>query len=154
LEKTEPNRHGTGFTSVKVLPDLWGKKWTDEVGWGYLHSLRPSSVRFAGPGEGVKCDARDWRVTVHLGEGDIVKSITQEVQVGLYGDVENGYDLRCLEREYTRYRDACDENGNMAFVNTRAVSKVNKEELKAVAKTTAIKIQNQDGSLEDTGFRG
>jgi len=58
----------TGFDLAPVLRDLWGKTWDDEVMWGYLHSLRPSSIEIVQQGAVTTCDWRDWRVRVFLGD--------------------------------------------------------------------------------------
>jgi hypothetical protein len=71
-----------GFTSLEVLPFLKGLPWNN-LALGYVHSLRPSSIRVT---EGsVKLDARMWRVTVIVDKDEIIQEITQEVEVGLYG---------------------------------------------------------------------
>lgn len=74
----QPERRG--FTVVPVLPFLTGRMW-DECALAFVHTLRPSSIRVT-PGE-EKCDARTWRVTVVVDEHDVIRSIHQEVEVGL-----------------------------------------------------------------------
>jgi hypothetical protein len=80
----------TGFTSIEVLHFLKGRKW-DEIALGYVHAVRPSSIRVT---TGVQTlDAYSWRVTVFVDENDTIERITQEVEVGLYGNVEDGHHL-------------------------------------------------------------
>ena len=80
-----------GSLCLEVLPFLKGKKW-DEVALGYVHSLRPSCIRVT---DGFYTDdAVNWRVTVHLSAGRI-RSIEQEVEVGLPEGVVHGDALRC-----------------------------------------------------------
>lgn len=74
--------------SVDVLPFLIGRPM-DAVSWGWLESLRPSSIRVS-YGE-VKCDSRAWRVTVILSQKMLIESITQEVE--LRSDDLNGHEM-------------------------------------------------------------
>lgn len=78
------------YTVIDVLSFLRGKPW-DDVALGYVHALRPSSIRIS-HGE-TKCDGRTWRVTVFLDEAERIESIEQEVEVGLPDNVEDGYEL-------------------------------------------------------------
>jgi len=71
-----------GFTVVESLPFLKGRPW-DDIALGYVHALRPTSVRVIAYREGAQLDSRTWRVTVHLDEKGNIRSIEQEVQVGL-----------------------------------------------------------------------
>lgn len=81
------------FTTMPVLPFLWGLPY-DAIAKNWIDALRPSSVRVY-PHNELKSDGRPWRVTVTLHkESNIIKAIEQEVQVGLRGDIKNGYDLR------------------------------------------------------------
>jgi hypothetical protein len=81
----------TGSLSIKVLEFLKGKPWND-VALGFVHSLRPTSIRVT---DGtIKLDARPWRVTVTVDEKDIIQEITQEVVVGLPDKVAHGSALR------------------------------------------------------------
>jgi hypothetical protein len=76
-----------GFLCLEVLPFLKGRKW-DVIALGYVHSLRPSSIRVT---KGVcTCDACTWRVTVVLDETDTIKSIEQEAEVGLPAQCAHG----------------------------------------------------------------
>lgn len=84
----KPDRRG--YTSLNVLSFLKGKKW-DEVALAYVHSLRPSSIRVSK--DEITLDARCWRVTVMVDENDIIKEISQEVEVGLPEGVAHGHAL-------------------------------------------------------------
>lgn len=72
----------TGYTSMPVLPQFWGKKLDNSL-VAYLHTLRPSSVRIS---DGcVTCDSSPWRVTVFTDKKDgveIITNISQEVCIG------------------------------------------------------------------------
>lgn len=78
-----------GFTVLRVLPNLTGRPW-DDIALAYVHSLRPSSLRVIRSTEGTQLDARDWRVTVYLSADSTIKSIDQEVRVGLPDGVSHG----------------------------------------------------------------
>jgi hypothetical protein len=83
-----------GFTVVSVLREVWGRE-LNEISMGFIHSLRPSAVRFAF--DGVLLDATPWRVTIFLVKKDgreFIQNIVQEVEVGLPDGVENSIDLR------------------------------------------------------------
>ena len=79
------------FMSVNALPDLVGAPWNDHA-LGIVHSLRPSSIRVTYGEE--TCDARLWRVTVHVDRNDIITRITQEVAVVPHGEHQNGLDVQ------------------------------------------------------------
>lgn len=81
-----------GFTSIRVLEFLHGKLW-DDIALGYVHALRPSTVRISHGA--IKCDARTWRVTVYIDDNDRIEYIEQEVEVGLPHGIDDGYDLDC-----------------------------------------------------------
>jgi len=77
-----------GWTSIEVLSFLKGRKW-DEVALGYVHALRPSSIRVT---EGLcTMDARSWRVTVYIYPDKQIKKIEQEVEVSLPEGVNCGW---------------------------------------------------------------
>lgn len=78
IEYVDPGRRVV-WTSIPVLPFLWGRTWSARAN-DLIASLRPSTVRMS-TGE-VKSDSRLWRVTVYLVEGDIIRRIEQEVEVG------------------------------------------------------------------------
>lgn len=80
-----PNR--VSYYSVDVLDFLNGSPW-NEVALGYVHSLRPSSIRVT-TGRAT-ADARTWRVTVYVNDDNIIQGITQEVEVGLPKNVHSG----------------------------------------------------------------
>jgi hypothetical protein len=82
-----PGRYSYAY--VPVLPFLTGQKW-DEHALAFVHSLRPTYIRVTRGGE--KCDARTWRVTVTVDENEVIKSIRQEVEIGLSEDWQNGND--------------------------------------------------------------
>jgi hypothetical protein len=81
-----------GYNSVEMLEFLKGHPW-DQMALNYVHALRPSRIRVT-HGE-VTCDSWGWRVTVTIDENNIIRSITQEVEVGLEGGYEHGHDLSC-----------------------------------------------------------
>jgi hypothetical protein len=81
-----------GYTVVRVLPDLEGKRW-GETAEAYLRSLRPSRVRVIKAGEPMTSDAWLWRVTVQLTAGGLVHSIEQEVEVDLPPGIDHGHHL-------------------------------------------------------------
>ncbi len=77
----------TGWKTIEVLGFLNGKPW-DDLALGYVHALRPSSVRVT---KGmIKLDACVWRVTVYISEDNIIRKIKQEVEVGLPENVAHG----------------------------------------------------------------
>lgn len=80
-----------GWKSINVLEFLNGKTW-DDLALGYVHALRPSSIRVTKGG--ITLDARVWRVTVHINEDKTIKSIQQEVEVGLPETVAHGEAMR------------------------------------------------------------
>jgi len=83
------------WTSIEVLGFLKGRK-CDQVVMNYIHSLRPSKVRFVKGS--TKLDHHVWRVTVHLDENNFVQEIKQEIEVGVDG-FEDAYDME--SRRYT-----------------------------------------------------
>lgn len=86
LETFEPF-NCRSWKSINVLAFLNGKPW-DDLALGYVHALRPSSIRVT---EGIiKLDARVWRVTVYIDKDNIIETIEQEVEVGLPENVANG----------------------------------------------------------------
>ena len=129
LQRMSDRRNGEPFsdesstvwTSLPVLTELWGRPWNAGAA-NFLRSLRPSSVRVARYGEGVHCDARTWRVTVSLAEGNVnIARITQEVDVGGTGfrdgqDASNYYSNQ--EQRLSTPR------GSGAIVNTRGVRRL------------------------------
>jgi hypothetical protein len=81
-----------GFTNIEVLSFLKGQPW-DDVARAYVHGLRPSEVRVS-TGT-LKSNAVLWRVTVMMNDKALITEITQEVEVLLPPDIENGHSLRC-----------------------------------------------------------
>ncbi len=81
-----------GYTSVEVLPFLTGRPW-DDLALAYVHALRPSTIRVTTGG--CKANAQTWRVTVFIDtlKSNLIRSIEQEVQVGLPDGVRNGHAL-------------------------------------------------------------
>lgn len=67
------------YAAIDVTPFLVGRP-LDDIAWGWLESLRPSSIRVA-YGE-IKCDAQTWRVTIHLSQAMLIESVSQEVELG------------------------------------------------------------------------
>lgn len=88
VEYEQPDRQG--YLCISVLEFLRGQKW-DEVALGYVNALRPSSIRVT-KGE-CTCDARTWRVTVHVNFLNRIERIEQEVVVGLPKEVTHGHAL-------------------------------------------------------------
>lgn len=80
-------RHG--YQSVEQLPSLKGMLW-DAVALGYIHGLRPSYIRVVPNDCAETTDSRLWRVTVYLNEDHTIKSIQQEIEVGLPEGVVHG----------------------------------------------------------------
>jgi hypothetical protein len=70
--------------SMAVLRELYGQPW-DAKAMNLIDTLRPSYVRVT------STDGRPWRVTVVVNELGLIKSISQEVTVGLRGGFENGH---------------------------------------------------------------
>lgn len=95
--KIELNTSSRSYTSIDVLPFLTGRK-IDKVVMGYLHALRPSYIQVSKGG--FLMNAIAWRVSILLDDNDKIKWIRQEVEVGLYEGVENGYELRILVGEW------------------------------------------------------
>ena len=85
----EPN--SIGFTTVPCLTLLEGHPW-DEVALAYVHALRPSCIRVTT--DCVTLDGRIWRVTVYVTEENVIKSIEQEVEVGLPEGVHHAMALQ------------------------------------------------------------
>lgn len=81
----------TSYTIIDVLEFLRGKPW-NEYAAAYVHGLRPSEVRVLKYNQGLKCDARVWRVTVKLTKEDVIDDIQQEIEVGC-PDGKDGYEL-------------------------------------------------------------
>jgi len=87
-----------GYTCIPVLEFLWGRRF-DQVVMGYIHGLRPTTVRVSVDG-GNCCDARRWRVTVYTDKtGKWVEAIHQEIEVNLPEGVVHGQALG-LAKEY------------------------------------------------------
>jgi len=84
------------FTVIDVLPFLRGRKWDDKA-LAFVHTLRPSYIRVTTGEE--KCDARTWRVTVHVDNADVIQSIHQEVEVGIAEGWQYGSDASRWARE-------------------------------------------------------
>lgn len=79
-----------GYSTIEVLSFLKGRL-LDKVVMGYVHSLRPSSVRITTSGTTLDC--RLWRVTIYAtvrGKKQYVRAIYQEVQVALPKGVVDG----------------------------------------------------------------
>lgn len=76
---------------MEILQFLRGLKW-GEIPLAYVHAVRPSSIRVT-KGE-VTCDSRKWRVTIEVDKNDIIREITQEVEVILPENIQHGYHLQ------------------------------------------------------------
>jgi len=84
-----------GYTSIPVLPFLTGKPWNNlAINW--MKALRTSDIRVTTGF--VTLDTCPWRVTVLIDENKIIKSITQEVDVGLIG-VHHGAHLNAVTKD-------------------------------------------------------
>lgn len=80
----------TSFTTIECLSFLKGRPW-DAVALGYIHGLRPTSIRVT---TGLQTlDARVGRVTVRVNKDHIIEHISQEIQVGLPDGIDNGHHL-------------------------------------------------------------
>ena len=79
-----------GFTVIEPLTFLHGKEWND-VALGFIHALRPSSLRVVK--KGCVLNSCCWRVTVWLTEDNRINRIDQEVSVGLPENIRNGHEL-------------------------------------------------------------
>ena len=77
-EYVRPSRSHGG--SIKVLPELIGRPW-DQSALNLIHGLRPSAIRVT---EGVrKLNSEKWRVTVIVTPENVIKGITQEVDIAI-----------------------------------------------------------------------
>lgn len=76
----QPESECFGYTCIKVLQFLYGKKW-DDVSLAFVHSLRPSYIRVIENSE--TSDSKTWRVTVRLNDDKTIREIEQEVEVWL-----------------------------------------------------------------------
>ncbi len=80
-----------GWTTVKVLPELVGKRWSP-LTLGFVHGLKPHSITIT---HGEKtCDGDSDRVTVYIDKGGIIKNVTLGICVGLPSGVQNGGDAQ------------------------------------------------------------
>jgi len=85
--KYDDEAQATGYTDIEVLPFLKGKKW-DEIAVGYVHGVRPDTIRVT---TGMcKANAHPWRVTVIVDDENTILKITQEVEVALPSGVAHG----------------------------------------------------------------
>ena len=80
------------YTTVKVLPELHGKKW-DDVSLAFVLSLEPTAIRVT-TGM-VTLDNCVGRMTVIVNDDEVIQRIDKEVRIPLPEGVENAYDLRC-----------------------------------------------------------
>ena len=103
-----------GGDIIKVLDFLVGHPW-DDYALGFIHSLRPSTIRVVGPNEGVQLSALKWRVTVYLNSDRQITCIEQEVEVGLPEGIDNGYTLATLlsNREIHPFRNIALRGGQL-----------------------------------------
>lgn len=86
---------GRSWTSIAVLPFLVGRQW-DDIALAYCHALRPEMIRVIRPGVGQKLDGYTSRITVYVDAENYIKSVDQEVEVGipdLIEGIEDGYTL-------------------------------------------------------------
>jgi hypothetical protein len=80
------------YLSIDVLPLLKGKPW-DDLALSYVSALRPSLIRVIKWGEGQAANAVTWRVTVNLDENNLIRKITQEVEVCVPEGCTTGYSI-------------------------------------------------------------
>ena len=85
--------HRYGFLSIRVLECLTGKPW-DEIALAFVSALRPSYIRVIRFNSGETMDAMLDRVTVYLGEDELITKLRQEVRVWLPENVAHGSALR------------------------------------------------------------
>lgn len=114
----EANDH-VGWTVVPVLHDLWGTLWNAAAA-NFLRCLRPSTVRVIEHRGAMTCDARTWRVTVHLDADNRISRIEQEVEVALVG-FRNGHDASLYLR---RHYEHLEEPQPRAYINPRGIARL------------------------------
>ena len=85
-----------GFTIIRPLAFLHGRKW-DDLALGFIHALRPSSVRVVKTGAWL--NSSNWRVTVWLNADDTIRVIEQEVAVGLPEGIQNGHEMNLAVKD-------------------------------------------------------
>ncbi len=93
-----------GFCCLPVLPFLIGHGW-DQLALDFVHSLKPSYIRVTRDYETL--DAVLGRVTIHVDDLATIKSIEQEVEVGLDGDY-GPYGAYSMQREARRRGIKCE----------------------------------------------
>jgi len=120
-EYVKPGR--IGFSDVPVLEFLKGRKW-DKIALGYVHSLRPSGIRVTT--DYITADAYSWRVTVIVDSDDIIKSISQEADVGLPDGVNHAHGLNmALKHGIDSEELKSLQNGDgMGMCNPAALAKI------------------------------
>lgn len=120
-----PTEKEIGYISPEVLTHLKGKPF-DEIALAYIHSLRPSSIRVS---QGwLHSDSRCWRVTVIIDDKNIIKRITQEVEVAMPEGVSNGAAFRAAEKhgvdsEQVRWYVSDPENPIRGFIHGKEFHK-------------------------------
>ncbi len=80
-----------GYCSIPVLEFLKGREWND-VALAYVHALRPTRIRVIEDGR-TQMNSENWRVTIYLAEDKTIKSLFQEVEVGLPEGYESSYEF-------------------------------------------------------------
>lgn len=105
-----------GMTSLPVLPFLVGRLWNNAA-LNVVRSLRPSEILVT---KGVRTlDCVNWRVTVIVADdGRTIRSITQEVVVGLIG-CRHGGDVSAYIEDRVPSPGLC-----IGVVNPRGVTKL------------------------------
>lgn len=110
------------FTNIPVLEFLWGQPW-NWVALGYVHALRPTSIRVTAGG--VTSDSMLWRLTVLVDKVSTselacphaarmcpeclgwptIRRITQEVEIGVYPERVNYGGHPCGASHDAAFRD-------------------------------------------------
>lgn len=72
-----------GYNVIEILPILNGKKLS-EYSMAIVHSARPSSIRIVKDEQ--TTDSYIWRVTIYIDKDEVIKRITQEVEIALPKD--------------------------------------------------------------------
>lgn len=120
MKYLELNTNLRSSSTIEVLPFLKGRE-IDKVVMGYLHALRPSLIEVIPHRSGHHLDSRRWRVRIFLDANNRIEEIKQEVEVGLYEGVENGFDLHYeLEGKPNPFKG----KDHICILDAKAVAKI------------------------------
>jgi hypothetical protein len=110
-----------GYTTIDVLEFLNRRlKWGD-LALGYVHALNPTRIRVTK--DRITLDGCVGRVTVFVDSDDVIQRITQEVEVALPDDIDNGVMLEgAVKFGREEAKDAL--GGPLAFANPESIKKV------------------------------